>query len=320
MLENLETINWNALNQPEMPQWIRNLTSKNEKIRDEAFDDIRDSYIHERPDLAKHVVPFVVEILSDQNTVADVALLLHFMYTLRINAIYFIQRNSAVEESLNVIKSVDSGIDIYRVLATNEDDEIREEANSLLNYIDFANLSTAIIGDLSNALFQVSHHQTTMLTSAILNAERIFVAGKGRTGLQMRAFAMRLMHLGLTMYVVDDVTTPAIQAGDLLIIGSGSGRTASLVRYTERSTEIGATLATITGNIDSPIADNASIVVHIPASNFKSGKAEATQFTLIMGSLFEHTLGLLCDLMTIQLKAQLDVGEDDMNKRHANLE
>ena len=47
----------------------------------------------------------------------------------------------------------------------------------------------------------------------------------------MRGFAMRLMHLGLQVYVVDDVTTPAIKTEDLLIIGSASGNTKSLVQY-----------------------------------------------------------------------------------------
>lgn len=39
------------------------------------------------------------------------------------------------------------------------------------------------------------------------------------------------MHLGLQVYVVDDVTTPAIKTEDLLIIGSASGNTKSLVQY-----------------------------------------------------------------------------------------
>lgn len=179
-----------------------------------------------------------------------------------------------------------------------------------------SDLMTSIIKDLSRTLNQINEDEIEALEAAILNAERIFIAGKGRTGLQMRAFAMRLMHLGLTVHVVDDVTTPSIQRGDLLIIGSGSGKTASLVRYTEACVEIGADLATITGNRESPIAEHAETVVHIPAS-----KGEDKMDTvLLMGSLFEHTLGLLCDLMVIQLRAKLDQSEGDMNTRHANLQ
>ena len=41
---------------------------------------------------------------------------------------------------------------------------------------------------------------------------------------------------------------------------------------------------------------------------------------LVMGSLFEHCLGLLCDLLIIRLKQSLEVDESAMNARHANLE
>jgi 6-phospho-3-hexuloisomerase len=181
-------------------------------------------------------------------------------------------------------------------------------------------LITAILDDISSTLHQVDVSQINMLLTVILDANRIFVAGKGRTGLQMRAFAMRLMHLGLTVHVVDDVTTPAIQSGDLLIIGSGSGRTASLVRYAESVQLLGASLATITGSQTSPIAELAQTIVTISASNFKSDNKPETETVLLMGSLFEHTLGLMCDLIVIQLKEALKQSEDEMTIRHANLE
>ena len=108
-------------------------------------------------------------------------------------------------------------------------------------------LIDAIQGDIGRALRQVDPGQVDDLCAAILSADRIFIAGKGRSGLQMKAFAMRLMHLGVTVHVVDDVTTPAIAAADLLLIGSASGRTGSLLRYIDTARETGARLATITG-------------------------------------------------------------------------
>ena len=58
-------------------------------------------------------------------------------------------------------------------------------------------------------------------------ANRIFIAGAGRSGFCARGFANRMMHLGFTVYFVGETTTPSIQEGDLLIVGSGSGTTAS---------------------------------------------------------------------------------------------
>ena len=53
--------------------------------------------------------------------------------------------------------------------------------------------------------------------------ERIFVYGAGRSGLMLKALAMRLMQLGKTVYVVGETITPSIQKGDLLIVASASG-------------------------------------------------------------------------------------------------
>ncbi len=181
-------------------------------------------------------------------------------------------------------------------------------------------LVDAIVADVGRTLRQVDADEVQALCAALLAAERIFLAGKGRTGLQMRAFAMRLMHLGLTVHVVDDVTTPAIGEGDLLLIGSSSGRTGSLLRYVETVGATGAQLATVTGNLESPIASAARCRVYIPASNFKAGGNAGEDSVLVMGSLFEHCLGLLCDLLIIRLKAALNVDETEMNARHANLE
>lgn len=63
---------------------------------------------------------------------------------------------------------------------------------------------------------------------AILKADRIFVAGAGRSGFVARAFANRLMHMGLTVFFVGEPTTPAIKAGDLLVIGPEAERQEAL--------------------------------------------------------------------------------------------
>ncbi len=42
----------------------------------------------------------------------------------------------------------------------------------------------------------------------LLSAKRIYVMGAGRSGLIAKAFAMRLMHLGMHSYVVGETITP----------------------------------------------------------------------------------------------------------------
>ncbi len=44
----------------------------------------------------------------------------------------------------------------------------------------------------------------------ILNAKQTFIMGRGRTGLIVKAFGMRLAQLGLPVHIVSQPTTPAL--------------------------------------------------------------------------------------------------------------
>lgn len=52
----------------------------------------------------------------------------------------------------------------------------------------------------------------------LLSAKRVYVIGAGRSGLVAKAFAMRLMHLGLKAYVVGETITPAMNVGDVMVV------------------------------------------------------------------------------------------------------
>ncbi len=186
--------------------------------------------------------------------------------------------------------------------------------------LTLADLVDHALDDLRTALAAVEDDQLAALRQLILSAPRIFLAGKGRSGLMMRGFAMRLMHLGLQAYVVDDVTTPGIVAGDLLLIGSGSGRTPSLVRYAEIATAQGAEIVLFSIADQSPVRDYAALTIRIPAHSPKLADGGGVSTTLPMGSQFESALNLLLDLVTVQLMADMQVEEPDMFARHANLE
>lgn len=183
---------------------------------------------------------------------------------------------------------------------------------------DFKVLTAQLLEELKTSFDSIQGVER--LPHEIIQAKRIFIAGKGRSGLQMRAFAMRLMHLGFPVHVVDEVTTPAIQADDLLLIGSGSGRTASLVQYAEKAKVLHARLALVTIQSDSPIARLADCLVTIQAATPKIEQSAPIHSIQPMGSLFEQTLGLMLDLMIVQLMAERNLSSEQMFTRHANLE
>jgi len=181
-------------------------------------------------------------------------------------------------------------------------------------------LASLILQELTHTLHAVDAGEVHELAQGILKADRVFVAGQGRSGLHMRAFAMRLMHLGLQAFVVGDVTTPAICVGDLLIIGSGSGRTASLLGHSARASELGAQVALITGTVGSQIEERANIVVHILAPTPKTDVKTSISSVQPMANLFEQSMGLLLDILVMQLMEELGQDADEMFTRHANLE
>jgi 6-phospho-3-hexuloisomerase len=183
---------------------------------------------------------------------------------------------------------------------------------------DFNQLVIRVLDELKNVLQSVNSTQD--FQQEILGAKRIFLAGKGRSGLQMRAFAMRLVHLGFIVHVVDDVTTPAITEHDLLIIGSGSGRTASLVNYATKAKELQARVAVITIDEHSPIGKMADCVLRLNAPTPKLADSNSAQSIQPMGSLFEQALGLVLDILVVELMEQLHMSAEQMFSRHANLE
>lgn len=177
-----------------------------------------------------------------------------------------------------------------------------------------------VLGELATSLNAVSADEIAEMQREILGAKRIFVAGKGRSGLFMRAFAMRLMHLGLHVHVVDEVTTPAIAADDVLVLASGSGKTASLVQYANKAKEIGATLVLITTAPDSPVGRQADKVVQIPAPSVKADGSSGVHSSQPMANLYEQSLILLLDITAVQLMKALRKTGEQMFARHANLE
>lgn len=86
----------------------------------------------------------------------------------------------------------------------------------------------SILNELMENAKEIQNEDVLKVEDLIMNAKRIFVGGAGRSGFAARGFSNRLMHLGFQVYFVGEPTTPSIQEGDLLIVGSGSGKYSQL--------------------------------------------------------------------------------------------
>jgi len=149
-------------------------------------------------------------------------------------------------------------------------------------------------------------------------AERVFVLGAGRSGLALRMTAMRLMHLGLDVHVVGEVTTPAITADDALIVASGSGSTAGIVRAAETARAVGATVLALTTAAGSPLAGLATVTVLVPAAEKQDhGGTRSAQYS---GGLFEQAVLVIGDALFHTLWQASGATAAELWPRHANLE
>ena len=157
-----------------------------------------------------------------------------------------------------------------------------------------------------------------VMVNYIQSAKRIFLIATGRSGFAMRSAAMRLMHLGLTVYFVGETTTPAIGSEDLLIAASGSGSTSSIVAAAKKAVDVGADVVAITTNLESPLASYANHSVLIPAAGKQEYADEKSK--QYAGSLFEQFLMLLMDAVFHSLWKLDGTPAEELWKRHANLE
>ena len=177
-----------------------------------------------------------------------------------------------------------------------------------------------ILRELEENAHRVSDEELNAAADAILKAERVFVAGAGRSGFAARAFSNRLMHLGLTVYFVSEPTTPSIRKGDLLVIGSGSGETATLAVMAGKAKTEGAEIIAVTIHPESTSGQMADSVICLPGATPKSTLEDTGSSVQVMGDAFEQLSWLVYDVLVRYLMERTGVTKEEMFERHANLE
>ncbi|WP_321419768.1 6-phospho-3-hexuloisomerase [uncultured Methanomethylovorans sp.] len=180
---------------------------------------------------------------------------------------------------------------------------------------------------LQKVVAQLDRQSIKQMLEHIINARAIFVMGAGRSGLVGRAFAMRLMHLGFTSYVVGESTTPAVTKEDVVIAISGSGQTRSIANLAKITKEIGAKLITITSNDESTLGNISNTVVKIAGRTKEDVggyverhiRGEYTYLTPL-GTSFETSATVLLDGVIAELIYITGASEEDLKSRHNKLE
>jgi|SRR5580765_232113 len=175
------------------------------------------------------------------------------------------------------------------------------------------------IAEIAEVLARTGSEESDRMCAEILQARRIACYGVGREGLMMKAFCMRLMHLGLDAHFVGDMTTPPIGAGDLLLASAGPGAFSTVLALQGIAQHAKARVMIITAQPGGEAPRKAGTVITLPAQTMANDQSAASS-VLPLGSLFEAAELVFFDLVSIRLREKTGQTRDQMRERHTNLE
>ena len=190
--------------------------------------------------------------------------------------------------------------------------------------------SKEILEGAQKAIDELDMDQVEKFIQMILDSKKIFVVGVGRSGFVGRAFALRLMNLGLNVYFLGETITPAAEKEDLIIAISGSGTTKLALTASSAAKEIGAKIAAVTSYPESPLGEIADHVVSIGGrtklgwpreEDYLARQLFGERETLSpLGSIFENNCMVFLDSLIVELMHRLGKTEEELRKLHATIE
>ena len=97
----------------------------------------------------------------------------------------------------------------------------------------YSELIKLVLNENLELLTSIDETEVNLLVEKIIGAKKIIGYGAGRMGFGLKAFIMRLNHLGKEAYFFGDNFVPRFNKDDLIIVTSGSGNTKSVLNILE---------------------------------------------------------------------------------------
>lgn len=176
-----------------------------------------------------------------------------------------------------------------------------------------------ILEELKQSSKEVNMNEFSSFIHLINNAKHIFLSGAGRSGLVTQCFANRLMHLGFSVNIVGEISAPHSSPGDLLVVCSSSGETASLKSLVKKAKQSEVKVALVTANKKSTLAKQADTILSLPGKR-KNEKSNKNDFFQPMGSSFEQLAFLTFDNIVLNFMEKKQKTSEMMHLRHADFE
>ncbi|MBQ7928303.1 MAG: 6-phospho-3-hexuloisomerase [Methanobrevibacter sp.] len=187
----------------------------------------------------------------------------------------------------------------------------------------------AILDNIESAESVLDEKAIDEFEDVIIAAENVFVTGAGRSGLAAKAFAMRLMHLGLSAYVVGETISPAINEADCIIAISGSGETNTIVSAAKIAKNRGSKVLAVTSYPESTLGQLADGYLFVKGrtkqevddENYMKRQIHGNYTSLTpLGTAFELTTLVFLDAIVSELMEKMEQTESDLKARHTVLE
>ena len=187
----------------------------------------------------------------------------------------------------------------------------------------------AILNNIERAEEFLDEEAIDEFENIIKDANNVFVTGAGRSGLAAKAFAMRLMHLGLSAYVVGETISPAIYENDCIVAISGSGETNTIVSAAKIAKNRGSKVLAVTSYPESTLGQLADCYLFVKGrtkqevddENYMKRQIHGNYTSLTpLGTAFELTTLVFLDAIVSELMEKMHQTESDLKARHTVLE
>lgn len=176
------------------------------------------------------------------------------------------------------------------------------------------------LSELSAVLDGIDDVSFETACKMVCEANEVLLYGCGREALQMQGLAMRLYHLGCKAGMVADMNAPPLRKGDLFVASAGPGQLSTVTALMEIAKREGAEILFFTAIADAKVAALADHTLVIPAQTMATDQDSSKRSVLPMGSVYEGTMFVLFEMMTLRIQTLLDVKIESMRERHTNME
>lgn len=174
-----------------------------------------------------------------------------------------------------------------------------------------------VVKEVDTVMAMVDLEQIHQAETLIQKDKRIFILGAGRSGLMAKGFAMRLMHIGFTVFVIGETITPSIQEDDILVSVSGSGQTQRVLELTKKAKRDGIKVVAVTSKADSPLAQLGNTIIIVPGATKNGYGVQSIQ---LLSTLFDQSVHITLDVLCLEISRRNHVTNAEAKGVHSNLE